>query len=212
MVMTPADIPMLPRAVLFDMDGTLTVPLLDFPRLKAEMGIGDRPILETLEKLDGPQRQRAEEVLCRHERTAAEQSTLNPGCLELLDWLAGRNIGTALITRNSRSCAEMVIRRHHLKLNVVITREDGRYKPDPAPLRMACQRLDISSQLTWMVGDGHYDMEAGRAAGITTVWLSHGRQRNFDAEPWRTVADLHELAQLLRSAADRTLECGDGSE
>ena len=37
-----------PRAVLFDMDGTLTEPMLDFPRSKAEMGIGQRPILEAL--------------------------------------------------------------------------------------------------------------------------------------------------------------------
>ena len=36
----------LPRAMLFDMDGTLTRPLLDFPRIKAEMGIGERPILD----------------------------------------------------------------------------------------------------------------------------------------------------------------------
>ena len=33
-----------PAAILFDLDGTLTEPLLDFPRIHREMGIGDRGI------------------------------------------------------------------------------------------------------------------------------------------------------------------------
>lgn len=40
-----------PRVILFDMDGTLTEPLLDFPRIKADMGIGNRPILEALAEM-----------------------------------------------------------------------------------------------------------------------------------------------------------------
>ena len=37
-----------PRALLFDMDGTLTEPMLDFARIKSEMGIGDQAILEAM--------------------------------------------------------------------------------------------------------------------------------------------------------------------
>jgi FMN phosphatase YigB (HAD superfamily) len=50
-----------------------------------------------------------------------------------------------------------------------------------------------------MIGDGQFDVEAGLAAGMKTVWLSHGRTRPFAAEPWRTVRDLHELATMLRA-------------
>src|SRR6476660_3207252 len=67
----------LPRAILFDMDGTLTEPMLDFPRIKAEMGIGDRPILEALAEMDGERRAAAEAVLHRHEELAAAESKLN---------------------------------------------------------------------------------------------------------------------------------------
>src|SRR5205807_3799833 len=81
-----------PEAVLFDMDGTLTEPMLDFPAIKAEMGIGTRPILEALAELTGPSRAAAEAVLLRHEEHAAENSTLNPGCREVLEWLGGRGI------------------------------------------------------------------------------------------------------------------------
>ena len=188
---------MTPAAILFDMDGTLTAPMLDFPRIKADMGIGDRPILEALAELDPASRSVAEAVLLRHEDHAAENSTLNPGCHELLDWLKANGIRAALITRNSRRSVEIVVRRHRLELDVLVTREDGPFKPDPQPLRLACEKLGIAQSQTWMVGDGQYDVEAGAAAGIPTVWLSHRRRRPFAAAPWREVRDLAELRLLL---------------
>ena len=36
------------------------------------------------------------------------------------------------------------------------------------------------------------------AAGIRTVWISHGRARDFAADPWRTVPGLEELLALLQ--------------
>lgn len=193
-----------PRAILFDMDGTLTAPLLDFGRIKAEMGIGDRPILEALGELDAGRRPAAEAVLHRHEAEAAENCVLNEGCMELLSWLHDRRIALALITRNSRKSTETVLRRHGLNIAVRITREDGPHKPNPAPLRMAIERLRrVDSRLgdegVWMVGDGRYDMEAAQAAGIKGVWISHGRRRDFAAEPWRVVRDLAELRELLKN-------------
>src|SRR6185437_5398843 len=90
-----------PRAILFDMDGTLTEPMLDFPRIKSDLGIGNQPILEALAQMTPPQRAAAEAILFRHEDHAAAHSTLNPGCTELLAWLRIAEIPTALITRNS---------------------------------------------------------------------------------------------------------------
>jgi HAD superfamily hydrolase (TIGR01509 family) len=191
-----------PRAVLIDMDGTLTEPMLDFPRIKREMGIGDQPILEALAALHGPERAAAEAVLHRHEEQAAAGSRLNPGCVELLDWLARRNIGVALITRNSAASVAIVVERHGLLIDLILTRADARPKPDPEALHLACRRLGVGERDAWMVGDGQYDVEAGAAAGVRTVWVSHGRDpRPFAAEPWHSVQDLHELTQLLRSLA-----------
>ena len=193
--------PALPKAVLFDMDGTLTEPMLDFPRIKAEMGIGNRPILEALAELDGAARGSAMAVLCRHEAHAAANSSLNPGCRELLHWLSDRRVRTALITRNSRQSAQMVVARHGLLIDVLVTREDGPFKPDPRPLHLACSKLAVNPTSVWMVGDGQYDVEAGTAAGIKTVWISHGRPRPFAALPWREIRDLLELLRLLEATA-----------
>lgn len=180
------------------MDGTLTEPLLDFPLIKAEMGIGERPILESLAQMAPAKRAVAEGILHRYEDQAAATSTLNPGCRELLAFLHGRRITTALITRNRRASVQTVLARHHLRFDVLITREDGPFKPDPAPLLDACRQLGISPAHAWMIGDGEYDVQAAISAGCRPVWVSHGRSRYFNAEPWRTVNDLVELTELLR--------------
>ena len=45
-----------PRAVIFDLDGTLTEPVLDFDAMRAEIGLTGGTILEQLEQLDAPRR------------------------------------------------------------------------------------------------------------------------------------------------------------
>jgi HAD superfamily hydrolase (TIGR01549 family) len=189
----------LPRAILFDMDGTLTQPMLDFPRIRSDLGIGNRPILEALAQMASADRSRAESILLRHEDHAAAQSTLSPGCRELLAHLRGKRIPTALITRNSRRSVQIVLDRHNLSFDTIISREDGPFKPDPYPLKLACRTLQTSEPATWMVGDGQYDVEAALAAGIASVWISHRRARPFDATPWLQLADLLELLNLMQA-------------
>jgi HAD superfamily hydrolase (TIGR01549 family) len=193
----------LPKAILFDMDGTITEPMLDFPTIKREMGIGNRPILEALAEMSVEERKRAEAVLHRHEEKAAANSTLNFGCKALLNWLERHGIGMAVITRNSRLSVQTVCRKHGLAFEVLITREDGKFKPDPAPLLEACRRLNVEKADVWMVGDGQYDVEAGLAAGIATLWVSHGWEKPFAAEPQRVVHDLQELTALLQDCLNR---------
>jgi HAD superfamily hydrolase (TIGR01549 family) len=188
----------LPQAILFDMDGTLTEPIMDFDLLRRDMGIASGPILEALALMEPQRRRVAEEVLNRHEDQVASESTLNPGCPELLHWLEEKGIETALITRNTRRSVKTVFDLHGLHFDVCITREDGKFKPDPAPLQLACERLGVEKSRSWMVGDGSHDVNAGIAAGIRTVWLSHGAAKPFRAGPWLIVRDLLELTDVLR--------------
>ena len=64
-----------PRAVIFDLDGTLADPLLDFDAIRAEIGLAPGlPILEQLADATPAARARAEEIMRRHERTAIAEA------------------------------------------------------------------------------------------------------------------------------------------
>jgi HAD superfamily hydrolase (TIGR01509 family) len=185
------------------MDGTLTCPFLDFDAIRAEMGISG-PILEAMRRMTPDKRRAAQEILDRHESRAAADSTLNDGCDRLLAFLRQHRIRSALITRNSRSSVDIVLDRHgiHEQFDLLISRELTPTKPHPFPLLHACESLEVDPRDAWMVGDGSHDIEAGNAAGIRTVWISHRQPRDFDAVPTHEVATLGELMALLAATID----------
>ncbi len=180
------------------MDGTLTEPLIDFEAIRRDMGVGPGPILEQMDRMSPADLEVARQVLFRHEDDAAERSTLNAGCRELLGWLAEIGMPVGLVTRNTRRSVTTVLKRHGLQIDVCVTREDGKFKPDPAPLYLACDRLGVSPGAAWMVGDGYHDIDAGVAARMVTVWISHRQPKPFAAEPTVTVEALTQLHDRLR--------------
>src|SRR5687767_646775 len=115
----PDNLPRLPRALLFDMDGTLTEPAFDFPAIKRAMGIPvTRPILESLAEMPARDRAAAEVILHEYEDRAATESKLNRGCDRLIEWIAAHGtFKTALITRNSRKSVACVLERHGLSFD-----------------------------------------------------------------------------------------------
>jgi len=156
------------RGVLFDLDGTLTRPALDFDAMRREIGV-EGLLLEALRKLDAEGQRRALDVIARHERLAAENSELNDGARQLLALLAKANCRTALVTRNSRDSVDIVLARHGLHFEAIITRDDAPIKPSPEPLRLACRMLDVKPDEALWVGDGDIDRQTGLAAGIRTI-------------------------------------------
>src|SRR5512140_1160333 len=146
-----------PQAVIFDMDGTLTRPALDFDRIRAEIGV-DEPILEAVAKMTPPDRARAEAILERHEALAAANSELQPGAAEVVTAVQAAGLPVVLMTRNSRRSVDALTERHGLVFDMVRTREDGTSKPSPEPIRAICRVLDVDPRATWAVGDYHYDI------------------------------------------------------
>ncbi|MBF0345797.1 MAG: HAD-IA family hydrolase [Nitrospirae bacterium] len=47
-------------------------------------------------------------------------------------------------------------------------------KPSPVPILKAMEILDATPHETLMVGDSSYDIEAGRAASVTTIGVAYG--------------------------------------
>lgn len=184
------------------MDGTLTEERLQLDDIRESLGVPPgQAILESLLTMEASARAKAEAILHHLEYEAACRSTLNPGCVELLHWLDQKGIGRALITRNTRKSVQTVFDKCGLHFDVAITREDGEFKPDPAPLWHACAQLGVTPADAWMVGDWKYDIEAANNASVHGVWLSFGRDRAFEAVPDRVVHDLLELTDVLKRLA-----------
>jgi HAD superfamily hydrolase (TIGR01509 family) len=159
-----------PRAVIFDLDGTLTDPILDFDAMRDEIGLPQGvPILEHIMEGDDALRARAELVMRRHELDAIARATLADGCSELLAHLAASGIPTAILTRNIREVVDIFTRKFALSFVASYTREDGPTKPSPFGVLKLCQQLGTTPADTLTVGDYKFDILAGRRAGCRTV-------------------------------------------
>ena len=75
-----------------------------------------------------------------------------------------------------------------------------RHKPDPEPVLLALERLKMSPENAIFVGDSPYDMQAGRAAGVTAVgviWGAFTREVLEDAGAQHVLERPSELPGLV---------------
>jgi HAD superfamily hydrolase (TIGR01509 family) len=190
-----------PRGIVFDMDGTLLDSRLDFHAMRREMGLPlGVPILETLGTMPPAERRRCEEILHRHEWAGAERAVPMSGTVEFLKAIDRRGIPRAVLTRNARQLTLAVLARLEMNFEIVLTREDGPAKPDPTVLLGLCEKWGFAPDEVAMVGDYHYDIDAGRRAGTRTVLYTAGQ--DLSHFPWAAEADLllhsfHDAERLL---------------
>ena len=64
------------KAVIFDLDGTITQPYFDFDAIREEMCLDKNagPVWESMDKMTPTQRQKAEKILDLHEQAAVAES------------------------------------------------------------------------------------------------------------------------------------------
>ena len=120
--------------------------------------------------------------------TGDEDAVAGGGAGEFLARLASANIPFAILTRNSRAALELVCRRLGITPSHTIAREDAPPKPDPTGLLQVCRGWGVRPDQTAMIGDYHFDLDAGRNAGSRTVLYLGGRDPA--TLPYATRADL----------------------
>ncbi len=186
------------------MDGTLTLPVIDFDRLRAEIGIESGTILEALDTMTANRRARAHEIIEEHERIAARDSELQDGVHEVLDFMRAGGIRIAIATRNSRPSVRTVLDKHQIEVYHIHTREDGPVKPSPQPVLDICKYFQIAPESSWMVGDYVYDIQSGNAAGATTVlFAADDPAPEATEQADHVIRDLRELITILNNGESR---------
>ncbi|MHC4881737.1 MAG: HAD family hydrolase [Planctomycetota bacterium] len=188
------------KAVIFDLDGTLTEPMLDFNQIRQEIGLnaasGD--ILSAIGAMDTAQRRQAHAILERHEQHAAQHSRLNDGVTELLTELRKRKLPIGLLTRNTRRNTMFVARRHRLDFDAVVDRDDGPVKPDGYGVLKLCEQFDAVPAETLVVGDFLHDLLSAKNAGAIAVLLkTHPQAEKFEIHADYVISQIGELINVI---------------
>ena len=128
-----------------------------------------------------------------------QHSTLYPGVLEGLDSLQKSGLPLVCLTNKPLAFARSLLRLKQLdRFFCEVFGGDSfeRKKPDPLPLRKACEFLGTLPARTLMIGDSSNDARAARAAGCPVLLVTYGYNHG---EPVRSVdADgfVDSLAEL----------------
>jgi HAD superfamily hydrolase (TIGR01509 family) len=201
------------RAVIFDLDGTITAPYFDFDAIREEIGLpkDGGPILEAMETMTAQERRRAEGILNDHEDKALAASRLNPGAKETLLALRNRGIHVGVLTRNRKRNAQAIAEKHDLHFEAVVGREDGPVKPDAFGVRHLCRQFDVRPTETLLVGDYLFDLQCARAAGAIPVLIAnHPQASRFAAEADFRIGQLSEILEIIDEKA--RVESGHSQE
>lgn len=193
----------IPRAVLFDLDGTLLDSAPDLAdsidqmlvslgfapagieRVITWVGNGLQKLIErALENAQLAPDQiselypKAKIIFDRVYNAACERpSGLYPGVQELLSYCQKQSLPIALITNKPEHFTLKLLDGLHLRshFDVILGGDSlAQKKPSPLPLLHAAKELSVPIQSCWMVGDSSSDIGAAKAAGCYSVGLSYG--------------------------------------
>ncbi len=211
-----------PRAILFDLDGTLADTAPDLAaavnRLRTDRGLEPTPyaVLRPtasagargmigaafgLTPADEGYEALRLEWFDNYQRDIAVHSTLFGGVTELLAGLTKSGIAWGIVTNKPARFTDPLVPQIGLAHAGCIISGDttGHAKPHPEPLLEAARRLGIAPQDCWYAGDDLRDIEAGRAAGMVTVACAWGYCGSIAPSTWLadylldTPVDLLEL-------------------
>jgi 2-phosphoglycolate phosphatase len=221
-----------PRAILFDLDGTLADTAPDLAAavnlLRTERGLEPTPysLLRPTASAGArgmigaafgltPADQGYEALRLawfdNYQAAMAVHSTLFGGVAELLAGLGEAGIAWGIVTNKPARFTDPLVPQIGLAhAGCVISGDTMEHaKPHPAPLLEGARRLGVAPQECWYVGDDLRDIEAGRAAGMLTVACAWGYCGAIAPSTWgadhllETPADLLELVRTLLAAPAR---------
>jgi phosphoglycolate phosphatase len=126
-----------------------------------------------------------------------------PGVVEGLTSLKARGYRLACITNKAEAFTLPLLKNLDLyKYFELVLSGDSlpKQKPDPLPLRHACQHFGITPDHGVLVGDSSNDVEAARAAGMPVLCVTYGYNHGHDireAKPDQVVESLAQVSQYL---------------
>ena len=98
------------NGIIFDMDGTLTIPVLKFTVLRERLGIPQKTdILTYAGNAPDDEKSKIFQIIEEFEEEGLTNLKLQPNLHQLLYFLRKENLKTALLTRNNRKAVDHFI-------------------------------------------------------------------------------------------------------
>ncbi|HEY5850941.1 MAG TPA: phosphoglycolate phosphatase [Lysobacter sp.] len=222
--MTSATAPAFPRAVLFDLDGTLLdsapdmvaaidamraargQPPMPLDELRPHVSKGARAMVAAaFPQVDEPERESwIPEFLGHYERELGRHGQLFDGVDEMLAALEAAGSTWGIVTNKPEYLARqlMPVLGWEQRCAVLIGGDTlAQRKPHPLPLTVAAQRIGIDPSQCIYVGDDERDIQAARAAGMPSVVALWGyRLDGDDPMAWRGDVMIETPGELARAA------------
>lgn len=195
------------QGIIFDMDGTLTMPLLDFRPLRREFAVPTgADLIEALNRLPEPERSRGWAKVDELERYALEHNQLQPGVAEALEQFSAAGLKLALLTRNKPASLAWLHSQLPIHFDPILTRDFPAVKPSPLPALHILQQWNLPPEACLLVGDNIDDLTCARNAAIPGVFFRNHLNRRCEEIADYIVGSYAELAELVfkanRAAAD----------
>lgn len=197
------------RHWVFDLDGTLTLPVHDFALIRASLGVPDGADI-----LGHPAALSTEAARTYHarlddiERELVTRTDAAPGALDLVNLLDTRRCRLGILTRNSREIALLTLEHiglaRYFRREDVFGRDEALPKPDPDGIRRLARLWSRAPHDLVMVGDYLYDLQAGQAAGAATIHVHGGFERRWPEWTDICVVSLMELTGRVRAITPPT--------
>ena len=189
---------------IFDMDGTLTNSAHDFVHIRAELGLdSSEPILEALHAMPSEEASPLWRKLDELELFYADQATIKSGAHELLDFLRATGAEMAILTRNTMPVVHHTLDAcgiaDYFTEPLIFDRDRCQPKPSPDGILRLLEMWQVGPQQAVMVGDFLYDLQAGSAAGVTTVHVDNSD--GDDSWPEYTDIRVESLQHLMAHLA-----------
>ena len=186
------------KGLIFDMDGTLTVPLIDFRKIRQELNIGEGgDLAEIINSWPEPRRGHAWRVIEKYEVYAIENNCLQKGVEDALKRFTQAKIRLAIITRNTARSTEALLSKLPVQFDPVLTREFPHIKPSPEPVRYILNAWEIEADECIMIGDYIHDIQSANAAGALSCYFKNPDVKHWDEHADFTVSSYRELESLV---------------
>jgi len=213
------------KAVLFDLDGTLADTALDladalnatliqfdkepltFNLIRTQVSNGGAALIRLgfgIEDSDDGFEERRRFLLDYYERHICEKTRLMDGMQVVLDQLTTNSIPWGIVTNKPSWLTNPLMDAMQLTdlAGCIVSGDTCQHaKPHPESILYACTTLSIAPEACCYVGDAARDIEAGRAAGCTTIAALFGYLQATDIpEDWQadhSISNATDLIDLL---------------